>query len=197
MCNINSTLSPHDALSLLLPEDQRQWLAEHIPHRVRAVLPGIPILGNWKPEWNATIETDPITWRCMGNSMWEGRLTSMRWLIMLVGISAKGDKWEPWRPTVYDKDKDVFITRIDGGQGQLFPFDEEGKKLALVWAGCSKATAHPTNRTSHPDVYEPQLAEPLVIVMNHLQETIYAKAGKSLIDFTVTMKTPQQLLAEW
>ena len=121
----------------------------------------------------------------------------MRWLIMLVGISATGENWEPTRPTILDREKDVFITRIDGGQMQLFPAGDNAKILASVWAGCSKATAHPTNRTAHPKVDEPELAAVLTLIVAHLQSTVYTKAGKSLIDFVLTMKSSQQLLAEW
>jgi hypothetical protein len=108
-----------------------------------------------------------------------------------------GSNWEPARPSIFDRDKDVFITRIDGGQLRLFPLDDNAKILARVWAGCSKATAHPTNRTAHPKVDEPELAAALTLVVTHLQDTIYAKVGKSLIDFVLTMKSAQQLLAEW
>jgi len=80
---------------------------------------------------------------------------------------------------------------------RLFPPGDDAKALAKVWAGCSKATAHPTNRTSHPKVNEPELRAALKLVVEHLKSTIYAKAGKNLIDFVLTMKTPDELLTGW
>lgn len=127
----------------------------------------------------------------------QGRLARMRWLIMFVGVSAKRVTFEPERPLIHDRDKDVFITRIDGGKMGLFPPGADAKTLAEVWAGCSKATAHPTNRTARPKVNEPELAAALKLVVEHLQGTIYAKAGKNLIDFVRTKKTPKELPAEW
>lgn len=193
---MTNSSTPHDSLTLLSPDDQKQWLVEHIPHRVRVILPGIRMTGAWAVNPEADDSTDPIAFRCRGDAIWEGRLTSMRWLIMLVGISATGAKGEPARPCIRDRDKDVFITRIDGGQMRLFPSGDDAKTLALVWAGCSKATAHPTN-CAHPEVDEPELAAALTLVVAHLQSTIYAKAGKSLINFVLTTKSPKQLLAEW
>lgn len=187
----------HDSLTLLAPNDQKQWLIDHIPYRVRAVLPGIGMIAPWQVNAEPADKADLITRRCRGDAIWEGRLTSMRWLIMFVGISAKGDKWEPVRPRIHDRDKDVFITRIDGGQTQLFPPGDDARRLAKVWAGCSKATAHPTYRTAHPNVNEPELVTALTLVVEHLQRTIYAKVGKKLVDLVLTEKTPKELLAEW
>lgn len=129
--------------------------------------------------------------------MWEGRLAAIRWLIMFAGISAVGDNFEPVRPKIHNRNTDVFITQIDGGHMKLFPNGDNAKFLARVWAGCSKATAHPTNGTAHPEIKERELATALETIATHLQNTIYARAEKSLIDFVLTAKTPQQLRAEW
>jgi hypothetical protein len=189
--------NPHDSLPLLSSADQKEWLIEHIPHRVRSVLPGIPMAAPWNMEWNLVARASPIVIRGMGNAIWEGRAAAMRWLTMFVGISASRDTWTATRPSIADKDKDVFITRFDGGKDKLFPFGAEAEILAQVWAGCSKAVAHPTNRTNHPRINELELAQALTLVIGHLQTSIYATAGKNLIDFTLTEKTAKQLHAEW
>jgi hypothetical protein len=186
------------SLPLLLPDDQKRWLIDHIPYRIRAVLPGIRMPGKWAVNLAANAKAGDLPFRCMGDSIWEGRLASMRWLILFVGISAKAGTWAPTRPRPYKESQGVFITRIEGGQMGLFPqTSPDAKTLAHIWAGCSKASSHPTNRIDHPKVNEPELVAALEIVIRHLQNTIYSKAGKNLIDYVLTIKKPEQLLAEW
>jgi len=54
--------------------------------------------------------------------------------------------------------------------------------LASVWKGCSQASSHATSG-AHPDVRESGLANALAIVLEHMQNTIYQKAGKNLRDY--------------
>lgn len=167
---------------LLSLDQQRRWLTEHIPHRIRAVLPGIPMVGKWQIAWDARIETQRIVWRCMGNSMWEGRMSAMRWLIEFIGIQERaGGPIE----TQLRVSTDMRIDAIQGGV--LFsPARTEAIHLAQVWKGCSQATSHPTQSTNHPDVSEKPLASALLIVIEHLEATIYKTNNVSLHAITLT-----------
>ena len=168
--------------------EQTKWLAEHIPHRVRAAIARLPmensILGV-----TATIdpqcrtEQDRIYWRCAADSIWEGRLAATRWLIEFVGIKqGKGGN-----PVRCEKDPkfpdDVHIQDFDGG----VPLNHQtpaAADLASVWKGCSQASSHATSG-AHPDVRESSLANALAIVLEHMQNTIYQKAGKNLRNYVL------------
>jgi hypothetical protein len=185
-----------DALEPLSEEDKKEWMVRHIPHRIRAVLPGTPMNVEWAIGGHVDYES-MLTWRCEGNSRWEGRLTSMRWLIYFVGVTA-GMKGNATRPLVFDEKTDVYITRFKGAdKTALFPFGKDAEMLAQVWSGCSKATSHPTNRTNHPKVESDELAAALTVVIPHIQKHVYAPFGKRLVDLTMTMKSEDELLAEW
>lgn len=160
---------------------QNQWLVQHIPHRIRAVLPGIPMRSPWFLNLSGHMHLDPFSWRCVGNSMWEGRLTAIRWLILFVGISANR-QLQPIVAEMKHPQFDVRIDRFTGGR-LLSPTTPEGRTLAQVYAGCSKATAHPTEGTNHPDTSEIALAGALHIVLPHLESTIYAANGLDLRNF--------------
>jgi hypothetical protein len=168
--------------SLLPADEQQQWLRDHIPHRIRAVLPGIPIQNPWLIQWQLAIRAEPHGMHCLQNAIWEGRLTAMRWLIMFVGISEYKGKAVSY--SLKHPKTDVRIDRIDNGV--LFDHNlPNALKLALLWKGCSQATSHPTQGTSHPPCGNDQLAEGLNIVINHLEQTIYAKNGRSIIKDTL------------
>jgi hypothetical protein len=124
-------------------------------------------------------EADKIYWRCATDSIWEGRLAAIRWLIEFVGI--KQDRMG--NPALCEKTKfgkDVRIDDLDGGRllGHSTP---EGRHLASVWKGCSQASSHATNAYTHSSVSDKEdLPEALKIILDHLQNTIYQKAGKSI-----------------
>lgn len=171
-------------LQQLPPEKQERWLIEHIPHRIRAVLPGLPMHAPWNlMRKKLVLETidDQIAFRCTGNSVWEGRMTAMRWLILFVGIQEEGGFAIEAR---LRKPTDMRIDAIRGGL-VLTPSRPEAQKLALIWKGCSQATSHPTQDTNHPDVSERPLAEALEIVIEHLQTTIYSANRRSLLQDTL------------
>ena len=109
-------------------------------------------------------------------------MTAMRWLILFVGVAGK-DK-VPVRAQLR-LPTDMRIDRLDGG----VPFDlsfPEALVLEKIWRGCSQATSHPTQDTNHPDVTVGPLAEALHIVIDHLQRTVYAAKGRSLLTDTLT-----------
>ena len=117
--------------------EQTKWLAEHIPHRVRAAIARLP-MENSILRVTATIdlqcrtEQDRIYWRCAADSIWEGRLAATRWLIEFVGIKqGKGGN-----PVRCEKDPkypdDVHIQDFDGG----VPLNHQtlaAADLASVW----------------------------------------------------------------
>ncbi len=134
-----------------------------------------------------TVE-DEIYWRCATDSIWEGRLAATRWLIEFIGI--KQDR--AGNPAVCKKDraskKDVRIYDLDGGVA-LDPSTPEGRLLASVWKGCSQASSHATNEYSHPPISDrKELPEALGIILSHLQQTVYDKAGLQLRDYVLKPK---------
>lgn len=166
--------------------DQRRWLTKHIPHRIRAALPG---LRKMKAPWNVKMgfdsNADAITRRCIGDSVWEGRLAALRWLILFVGVSEKSGL--PVRPKPHSSGTDVFIEDIAGGK----PVDlvsRKAKYLAQIYKGCSQASSHATDRTKHPKVNERQLVKALSLVLDHLQRTIYAQNRRTITLHTLTPK---------
>lgn len=116
--------------------------------------------------------------------MHEGRMTSMRWLVMFVGIGdIDKETGIPQRPFIKEALQDVMIDRFRGGR--LFePKAPDAPKLSRVWKGCRQATSHPTEGTNHPAVSAEKLAEALSIVIDHLERTIYPANGKNLFDAT-------------
>jgi len=66
------------------------------------------------------------------------------------------------------------------------PSTPNGRCLADVWKGCTQASSHATNEYSHPSVdYKKELPEVLKIMLDHLQNTIYQKAGKNIRDYVL------------
>ena len=183
----NATPSAPDKFK---PEVQHRWLIEHLPHRIRGILVGIPMRAPWilPPVPIAGMDSHQVIslW-CLGNSNWEGRLTAMRWLIMFLGISGNAStqtKGVPARPELRPNGHDARIDMLDGGV--LFPLQgNDAETLALVWKGCTKATSHPTEGSGHPDVTEKPLAAALHIVIAHLEGTIYAEKNRSLFEDTL------------
>jgi hypothetical protein len=169
--------------------EQAQWLANHIPHRVRAAIARLP-MENSILRATATIdpqcrtEQDRIYWRCATDSIWEGRLAATRWLIEFVGIK-QGIDGNPARCPKKSSQypDDVNFEDFDGGVPQNHQ-TPEATALASVWKGCSQASSHATSGT-HPSVNEASLANALTIVLDRLQNTIYQKAGKTLRDFVL------------
>jgi hypothetical protein len=160
-------------LQKLPPATQREWLRQHIPHRICAALTWLTINGDWAmppdPEWKDK-EKDKFHIWCIGRSVDEGRKAAMRWLIEFVGI-AKNKKEMPDKPNY--KPKDVWIEHFT--PGILFNLaDPNAQKLADVWQGCSQASMHSTKDTNHPFVDPPDLAEALKIAIEHLEKNLYA-----------------------
>ena len=91
--------------------EQAIWLAEHIPHRVRAAIARLPMESSIL-RVTATIdpkcltEQQKIYWRCAADSIWEGRLAATRWLIEFVGIK-QGKAGNPVR---CEKDRSTRMT---------------------------------------------------------------------------------------
>ena len=168
--------------------EQAQWLANHIPHRVRAAIARLP-MENSILRATATIdppcrtEQDCIYWRCATDSIWEGRLAATRWLIEFVGIKQGKDGNPAHCQKTSQYPDDVNIEDFDGGVRQNHQ-TPEATALASVWKGCSQASSHATSGT-HPSVNEANLANALTLVLDHLQNTICQKARKTLRDFVL------------
>lgn len=178
--------------------EQSEWITKHIPHRVRAAIARLDMeksLLRVKPfiDPELRIDEDKIYWRCSTDSIWEGRLAATRWLIEFVGIKADGKG----NPAVCEKKKvrnnvpttDVRVGDFDGGS-LLRPLTPEGTFLADIWKGCSQASSHATNAYNHHSVSDKKdLPEALKIILDHLQNTIYQKAGKNICDYVLERTT--------
>jgi len=123
-------------------------------------------------------DQDKIYWRCLTDSIWEGRLSATRWLIEFVGIQDKNGN--PAACTE-KRNGDVRIDAFNGGC-LLDPSTANARCLADVWKGCTQASSHATDCT-HPSVDDRTvLPQALKIILDHLQNTIYDKACKNIRD---------------
>jgi hypothetical protein len=161
--------------------DQEQWWAQHIPHRLRASLIGLPL----QRELTKTIEDqrtrESIVFHWLSRSVSEGRFAAMRWLIEFVGVGER-KKGKPGPPS--RRGNDVSINMIDGGK-EIDLDSHEAEILADVWKGCSQASGHPTQDTDHPDVSIPALDKALKIIVRHLEQTISSTDPDRLIAETL------------
>ncbi len=167
---------------LLDPTEQQQWLTEHIPCRIGATLPGLPMRHPWLTEAHRVLyssQTSQFLRCCMDNAIAAGRLTAIRWLIMFVGISSDKNK-RPLKALLRRQQTDMRIDRIHGGK--LYDItSNEATTLALVYVGCSQAMSYPTRCADHPKVDPPELAVALSLVIAHLEQTIYAANNCDLL----------------
>jgi hypothetical protein len=179
---------PSDIIGPMDAREQAQWIEIHIPHRVRAAIARLN-LENSLLRVSALIdpqlrtEQDKTYWRCSTDSIWEGRLAATRWLIEFVGIKQDGKG----NPVVCNKQwsDDVNIGDFDGGM-LLNHQTPEGQLLASVWKGCSQASSHATNAYNHPSVSDrKELPDAIKIIVDHLQNTIYNKAGENIRDYVL------------
>jgi hypothetical protein len=169
--------------------EQNDWLTKHIPHRVRAAIARLDVqntLLNLQALIDPDLQTidERIWWRCSTDSIWEGRLAAVRWLIEFVGIQQDRNG----QPKRRKKQKnDVGIDDIAGGV-EITPATADAKFLADVWKGCSQASSHATNAYNHPAIGDHlTLPKAMTIILDHLQLTIYRSAGKNIKDYVLTL----------
>jgi len=171
-------------MKLADPIDQSDWLNQHITHRIRAAVAGTPYLEQLLQNASGTTEEKRQKAEfCRDMAMWEGRHAAVRWLIEFVGVVA--DQSGKPIPSKRRKKKGDFIHDVDISDlpgGNYFDLqDPKAAMLAEVWLGCSKATAHATFGSNHPSIARDRLVEATRIVAAHMEKTIYAKAGKSVV----------------
>ncbi|HEY6344874.1 MAG TPA: hypothetical protein VIY49_25535 [Bryobacteraceae bacterium] len=174
---------------MLNADEQMAWRRAHIPHRVRAAVANLDMKSSIL-QVHALISAhdrdDPFSWRCAGDSMWEGRQAATRWLIELIGVKMNKDG-KLGRPTRKPPWPDVGLEHFDGGSANLFDLSNaDAGSLAKIWKGCTQASSHPTHNSNHPPVDEQPLSRSLAVVVQHLQDTIYQRAGESLRDYVLT-----------
>jgi hypothetical protein len=166
------------------PTNQDQWLAEHIPHRLRACLAELPLQNELMPANASETLRLRIRARCCDAAAWEGRMTAARWLIEFVGIAADADG-NPRRPTKYGE-ADFSITSIRGKETDRIDLASlEARTLAKLWKGCSQASGHPTQDSDHPPVDPLALDKALRIIISHLEKTIYSASPGKLVAETL------------
>jgi hypothetical protein len=171
-------------------DQQARWLKEHIPHRIRAAAARLP-MENSLLQVTATIDPHPLTaqgrifWRFATDSIWQGRLVAMRWLIEFIGVR-ENSQGQPAKCQHNPRfPHDVFIDDLAGGA--LFcPNAPEAQLLARVWGGCSQASSHATSDAhKHHPIDEKTLAEALTVIMDYLEAGIYATAGQKIRDYVL------------
>ncbi len=160
--------------------NQDQWLTEHIPHRFRSCLVGLPLQDELMTAIADGKTRDSIKAHCLLSAVSEGRMAAIRWLIEFVGIRDFNGK--PGHPK--PRRTDVSITCIQGGE-PIDPSSHDAAILAKVWKGCSQASGHPTQDTNHPPVDSPALDEALRIIVDHLKRTIYSASPDKLVAKTL------------
>ena len=170
----------------LNPEEQDQWLAEHVPYRVRASLTDLDFQNEFMPLDADKQTREKILLHCLQSSVVEGRLAAMRWLIEFVGVA--GDcEGNPKTPD-NRRASDIQITQLGGKQIDLESV--EAKVLSKVWKACSQASGHPTQGTNHPSLDLKVLNEALRMIIRHLENTIYNSGTRKLQD-EVMIPSPQ------
>ncbi len=157
--------------------EQNQWLAEHIPYRLRASFALSPLQDEFMPR--SVHEQTPNCTKAgfLITAAFEGRMTAMRWLIELVGVCER--KGKPDRPRQFPTA--VSIQSLQDEDQRIDLFSDEAQFLAKVWTACSQASAHPTQGTNHPTIDNPTLDKALRIIVNHLQRTVYSGRSPNLI----------------
>jgi hypothetical protein len=103
----------------------------------------------------------------------------MRWMIGFIGI--KMDRNGLPGTSKRGRETDTFISDFPGDV-RFDPNAGGADTLATVWLGCSQAGGHTTHGTEQPDISDKRLAAALLLVLTHLERTIYAKAGINLVE---------------
>jgi len=163
------------------PSDQELWLAQHIPHRLRACLTGLPLQGEFMRTVEDGTMRELIKYCCLQHTVSEGRMAAIRWLIEFVGIHDVNGT--PRHPRL--RKTDVSISFLEGGK-PIDPSSRDGAFLAEVWKGCSQASGHPTQDTDHPDVDPKTLDKALRIIFRHLRQTSYSADHGKLLALMLT-----------
>jgi hypothetical protein len=170
-------------------ETQLRWLQSHIPHRIRAASAKLNVehslIGESLAIDHPNLDTPEkkFAWGCMTDSVWEGRLTATRWLIEFAGIKQSDGK--PVTSVMLNPrfPDDVNITALDGGE-PIPTSHALAQRLSDLWTRCSQATSHATKEKTDDEPMEAKIVEAVTLIMEHLQNTVYNKAGRSLRDDT-------------
>ena len=157
----------------MTPEEKQEWLKGHIAHRMRCSLAITPVLLARYPDVqlpSPKTAEEAIVRRCETDSIWEGRLAAMRWLIEFLGVSQDrhGQPCRPNRSKLHQK----WIGDLDSGAA----FDLQSADafvLSNAWKGCTEGVSHPTHLSGHPPINDPERNAALHIIIDHLDRTIY------------------------
>jgi hypothetical protein len=57
----------------MTPAEEKRWLEENIPHRIRVMLASTTELSSLRPNGGSSF-SDPVVKRCWTDAAWEGRL---------------------------------------------------------------------------------------------------------------------------
>lgn len=164
----------------LEPEAQDLWLSEYLPHHLRCGLAGLPLLDQLVPAQMPEVRRAGVRRASVEESLWEQRLTTVRWLIEFVGIMAK--RGDPVRAP-RNRATDFSIVQFEGGlEVQLDT--PEAKLLAQVWTACGKVGANPAETGHLPDLEPAMVEQALQVIWTHLGRTIYSRVGRRIEQVT-------------
>jgi hypothetical protein len=161
--------------------EKNQWLAEHVPHRLRACLPFLTLQEELMPNAADEKARQKIRGCFLVTAALEGRMVALRWLIEFVGIRER--KGKPDRPRLGNTG--VSILCMEGGREIKIP-SPEADMLAKVWKACSQASGHPTRDTNHLPLTNAVIDEALRIIVGHLKQSIYSADPDKLVALTLT-----------
>jgi hypothetical protein len=173
------------ALMTLSTAEVQEWLEKHIPHRIRASFALTRALEKHigaLPHSSLSSRDEKIARRCETDSIWEGRIIAMRWLVELVGLTQDRNGNPIAKTPKFPSD--FLIQHLPGGI-PISPSSTEATALAKVWKGSTQGTSHPTHNSSHPPVNEQELEDALAVIVDHLDKTIYAPQRKKVVDVSL------------
>jgi hypothetical protein len=160
----------------LTPEQRSEWLDQHIRTRVYAALASVALVRRLQDSRPSDAHDERAQLEFVFHAVWEGRQAALRWLIEFVEV-AQGKDGNPKRPT--PQPDDVRIGHLQVGAEFPIP-SSEASELAVMWHAVSKATSHATQGSGHVPIDEARIDRVTRIVLEHLQKTVYAAAGKTL-----------------
>jgi hypothetical protein len=158
----------------LTPEQQDQWLEQHIKTRICAALASVSLVRRMQESLPLSSNSERTQLEFVFHAVWEGRQAALRWLIEFLGV-AQGRDGKPKAPAI--QSDDVRITDLAGGV-PLSISSSEAAELAVMWHAVSKATSHATQGSGHAPIDDIRLERVNRIIIEHLRKTVYSAAGK-------------------
>jgi hypothetical protein len=159
--------------------EKREWLEQHVPHRICAALTWLPMPEEWAVRRPKQPNRDFGVW-CVDRCVEEGRKATMRWLIESIGVTLSRRTGEPVPTQPHDNGKSVTIAQVGGRMYDMTTKRQDACTLAKIWQACTQASLHPTADTNHTPLRKHDVASALRIVIDHLETALYKPNGLDL-----------------